>query len=512
MLDLRPLFPVDDVRELAASRTTATGAPQEGYVAPIAAVYGELDRPAIIIELAFWPRDGIPEPLAKQTWRDFCHKLDLAPFGGWSSLQDESDLCWSVEFAPYALITNSSRSFQMVLPRPDEASENAIRDAGSCVVIFGIGLEVDSSGAVAIPPTAAAVTITYAGSMSVPELSEIPELYVVPVNSFRPYDPMRPTTFVLDTDVLIEIQHFSFEPSKLGKRADAIRSLLVNVIDRDVLPGPALSQMAQPSRTASNTRSAAQALAAFEHAMSLTRAEIVDPGRQPSRFDEDAQRRKLVTLGDIPHIWLMYAGVLRLRQLWHPGHTLSERAKAFERFVQWMRCDLRVNAGLLLQVAFNLWISNDEAHGQASRLLRFRAGVVTHATLGRLWGTAYDITLIACHAAVLQLPTAFDAVILTFDRGLAEMREFFEHLDTDEILLASSRGDGITGNSRARLEPLHPRLEYMRPRIVGWIEDLHQDAAVRLTQGELRGLDDLQELVRVEEQLLLAGEKQTENA
>jgi hypothetical protein len=72
----------------------------------------------------------------------------------------------------------------------------------------------------------------YAGSMSVPELLEIPGLYVVPVNSFRPYDAMRPTTFVLDTDVLIEIERFSFEPSRLGKRARMIRSLLVNVVDR----------------------------------------------------------------------------------------------------------------------------------------------------------------------------------------------------------------------------------------------------------------------------------------
>lgn len=433
----------------------------------------------------------------------------MDPFGGLGSLRSKPDSCWSVEFASHTLITNASRSFQLRLPRPDEASENAVRTAGSCVVIFGIGLEVDSSGAVGVSPTATAITAMYAGSTSVPELLEIPGLYVVPVNSFRPYDAMRPTTFVLDTDVLIEIERFSFEPSRLGKRAGVIRSLLVNVVDRDVLPRPALSQLAQPSRTASKKRAAAKALAAFEHAMSLTRTEIMDPDRRPANFGEDAQQRELVGLGEIPHIWLMYAGVLRLRQLWHPGQTLSERAKAFEAFVQWLRCDLRANAGLLLQVAFNLWISNDEAQGQASRLLRFRAGVVSHAMLGRLWGTAYDITLIACHAAVLQLPTAFDAVVLTFDRGLAEMREFFEHVDTDEIPWAGSRGDGIAWNSRARLEPLHPRLEHMRPRLIGWVEDLHQDAVVRLAQGDLPGLDALQKLVRLEEQQLLAGGERT---
>ncbi|HEX3434901.1 MAG TPA: hypothetical protein VHT25_12670 [Solirubrobacteraceae bacterium] len=509
MLQLRPLFPVDEVRALTADRAPTSEKPREGHVAPVAGVYGELDGPAIIIELAFWPHDGIPEPLAEQSWIGFCQKLGVAPFEGLSSLRSEPDSCWSVEFAPHTLITNPSRSFQLMLPRPDEASENAIRAAGSCFVIFGTGLEIDSSGAVGVSPTAAAITATYAGSMSVPELSEIPGLYVVPVNSFRPYDPIRATTFVLDTDVLIEIERFSFEPSRLGKRAEAIRSLLVNVIDRDVLPGLALSQLVQPSRTASEKRTAAKALAAFEHAMSLTRTEIMDPDRRPSHFDEDAEHRELLGLDEIPHIWLMYAGVLRLRQLWHPGQTLSERAKAFEAFVQWLRCDLRVNAGLLLQVAFNLWISNDEAQGQASRLLRFRAGAVSHATLGRLWGTAYDITLIACHAAVLQLPTAFDAVILTFDRGLAEMREFFEHVDTDEIPWASTRGDGMAWNSRARLEPLHPRLEHMRPRLVGWVEGLHQDAVVRLAQGYLPGLDDLRELVRVEEQQLLAGGKRT---
>jgi hypothetical protein len=480
-------------------------------VAPVGAVYGELDRPAIIIEMAFWPQDGIPEHLAEQSWTAFCQNLGLSPFGGWSSLKSEPDSRWSVEFAPHTLISNLSRSFQMILPRPDEASENAIRAAGSCVIIFGTGLEIDdSSGAVGIARTAAAVTATYAGSVSVPELLEIPGLYVVPVNSFRPYDPMRPTTFVLDTDVMIEIERFSFEPSRLGKRAEAIRSLLVNVIDRDVLPGPALAQLAQPSRTASNTRAAAEALAAFEHAMSLTRTEIMDPDRRPSNFDEEAQHLTVVGLNEIPHIWLMYAGVLRLRQLWDPGQTISERAKAFEAFVQWMRCELRMNAGLLLQVAFNLWISNDEAKGQASRLLHFRAGTVTHTMLNRLWGTAYDLTLISGHAEVLHLPTVFDAVILTFDRGLAEMREFFEHVDINEIPEASNRGDGVAWNARVRMEPLHPRLEYMKPYLAGWIADLHRDAAARLAAEDFRaGLDDLRELVLGEEQLLLAGGRRT---
>jgi hypothetical protein len=339
-----------------------------------------------------------------------------------------------------------------------------------------------------------------------PELADIPGLHVVPLNSFRPYDAMRPLTFVLDADVLISMQRLCFAPDRLGENAEAVRHLVINLLGRDVLPGPALSQLRQPTRTKREPRAALEAHAAFDLLMSRNRAEIMDEYRPPETFDATYQR-EYSNAADLPQMLWIYAGVLRLRQMWNPAHTLHERARNFEAFMRWLQEELRLNAALLVQVAFNLWISDDAAQRQASRLLRFRAKPVTDATRGELWGTTYDLFLINCQVDATEVPDVADAVILTFDSGLAGMRDFFEHVRVSELVFATNPDPDYLWNSRVKLD-LHPRLEYMRWRVAKLAADLHSDMFTRLAERDTGAFDmeRLVALVEQEERLLLESE------
>jgi hypothetical protein len=503
LLAFEPLFPADLVGQSTAS-VGAAGDPRDGYVWPVEFVFAELEWPLLLIELAFWPLQGLPEPLAPESWALLREGLGLAAFAGAPSLGSPPDPHWLVEFGPQTLISNVAVPFHIRAPRPQPGWERAVRSAGSCILLLGSGLGVDEqSGAFAVGALAACVRGLYGGSVDVPELSEIAELHVVPVSSLRPYDPMRAQSFVLDTDVLIEIERFCVEPSRRGARSQAIRQVLVNLADRDVLPGAALSQLAQPSRSSSDIASATRAFAAFERLMSLSRRELLELQEPPANI-KGPEEAEFVGAGVNPQMLLMYAGVLRLRQLWGPGQTFAQRVESFESFLGWMRGTLRMNAALLVQVAFNLWVADGNAHRQASRLLRFRAAAPSAAHLSQMWGTAFDLSLIAGHPDVLQIPKVPGAVILTFDRGVAEMRRFFEQVETAEVLGEDTPSGFPRWNARVWIEA-HPGLGPYRRRVERAITDLRDDAVVRLSRGEFgAGHPDLDALVEEEELRLIA--------
>jgi hypothetical protein len=503
-VSLTPLFPVQDLNDAIARRPRLPDEPRHGHVWPVATVCGFIeDRPTLALEIGFHPLGDVAEPLTEESWIQYRETLGLAPFAGTSSFRLPDD-GWRVEFGPQALISNPSRRFQFVVPRPDAEWERAVGAKGSCAVVVGAGLgSDDETGAFGIPATAAALTAAYGGSWDVPDLTAIPGLQVVPLNSFRPYDPMRPVTFLLDADVLIAMQRLCFAPERLGKQAKAIRHLVINLLGRDVLPGPALSQLRQPTRMKSEPRAALEAHAAFDLLMARSRAEIMDEHRIAETFDPTFDQ-EYSAAADLPQMLWMYAGVLRLRQIWNPAHTLHQRAKNYEAFMRWLREELRLNAALLVQVAFNLWISGDDAQRQASRLLKFRAKPVTDATLGELWGTAYDLFLISGQVDATGVPDVADAVILTFDAGLAGMRDFFEHVGTSELASTINDEPEFVWNARVKME-LHPRLEYLRPRLAKLAAGLHNDMFTRIAARDTGAFDTerLLALVVEEEERLL---------
>lgn len=496
-----PLFPVEDVRSATAGRAALDGAARHGDVSPIAAFYGFAgDRPVVAVELAFYPIGDAPEFLADESWLGYRQKFALTPLG--ESAREDG---WRLEFGPHAVVSNPARRFQLVLPRPDAGWEAAAAGYGSCSLVLGSGLCVDhETGTVAMPRSAATLVAAYAGSWPIPDLTDIPGLHVVCMNSFRPYNPMRPVTFVLDADVVIAMQRLCFEPERLGKKAEAVRHIAANLLGRDLLPGPALGQLHQPTRTTLRPRAAQEAHAAIELLMSLGRGEVMDECRSPAVFDPNRQR-EISGAADLPQMLWLYAGVLRLRQLWDPSQSLPQRAQSFEAFIHWLRLDLRLNAALLFQVAFNLWIADDDAQRQASRLLRFRLKPVTDATLGELWGTASDLFLVSGQVDALGVPGVLDAVILTFDAGLAGMRDFFEHLDVAEIASSAASETNYAWNSRLKAN-YHPRLEHMRPKVEELAIGLHEDMFVRFEKMDEAAFDPewLARLVEREEKLVTA--------
>jgi hypothetical protein len=498
-ISLVPLFPVEDVRRATAGRAPLDGATRQGDVSPIAAVYGFVgDQPAIAVELAFYPIGDAPEFLADESWLGYREGFGLTPLG--ESAREDG---WRLEFGPHALVSNPVRRLQFVIPRPDAEWEAAAAAYGSCSVVLGSGLCVDhETGAVVMPRRAAALVAAYAGSWPVPELADIPGLHVVSMNSFRPYNPIRPVSLVLDADVVIALQRLCFQPERLGEKAEAVRHLTANLLGRDLLPGPALGQLHQPTRTTLRPRAAQEAHAAIELLMSLGRAEVMDECRPPAVFDP-GRKREISGAADLPQMLWLYAAVLRLRQLWDPSQSLPQRAESFEAFMRWLRFDLRLNAALLVQVAFNLWIADDDAQRQASRLLRFRARPVTDATLGKLWGTACDLFLVSGQVDALGVPGVIDTVILTFDAGLAGMRDFFEHVDVAEIASSTGAEMGYAWNSRLKAN-FHPRLEHKRSQVAKLAADLHRDMFIRLEEKDAAAYDvkRLVALVEREEQLV----------
>jgi hypothetical protein len=203
-------------------------------------------------------------------------------------------------------------------------------------------------------------------------------------------------------------------------------------------------------------------------------------------------------------LW-MYAGVLRLRQMWNPAHTLHQRAKNYEAFICWLREELRLNAAPLVQVAFNLWISNDAAQRQASRVLKFRDKPVSEEMLGELWGTAYDLFLISGQVDATEVPDVADAVILTFDTGLARMRDFFEHIGVSELASVMNEDEpDFVWNARVKMD-LHPRLEYMRPRIAKLAAGLHSDMFTRIGERDTSAFDMKRLIALVEHEERLVG-------
>ena len=171
-LPLRPLFPIEEVREAAAERAPVGDGPRQGHVWPAAALLGLDEQPMIAVEMAFYPIGGLPEHLTDESWAKYRDDLGLTPFAGAASFRAAPDGLWHVDFGPHMQVTNTARPYEITLPRPDAEWEEAVRANGACVVVFGTGFgSDDETGVVGIPSTAAAVTAAYAGSRSVPEAS-----------------------------------------------------------------------------------------------------------------------------------------------------------------------------------------------------------------------------------------------------------------------------------------------------------------------------------------------------
>jgi hypothetical protein len=105
----------------------------------------------------------------------------------------------------------------------------------------------------------------------------------------------------------------------------------------------------------------------------------------------------------------------------------------------------------------------------------------------------------------MQLPEVVEAVILTFDRGLAGMRDFFEHVEPGEVANAVDVDPRFGWNARLRMN-FHPGLEHAKPRVAQLATLLQDEMFERLAQPEsaVRHGADVLAIVEREEHRLLA--------
>jgi hypothetical protein len=104
---------------------------------------------------------------------------------------------------------------------------------------------------------------------------------------------------------------------------------------------------------------------------------------------------------------------------------------------------------------------------------------------------------------MLDIAAVPDAAILTFDRGLAEMRGFFQHVNTAEVL-GIEESDRVPWNAMVWMQ-FHPGLDHMRPLVEELTAQLHDDALRRISRSE-PGIwhRSLPPLIEDEERRLLA--------
>lgn len=498
-----PLFPVDMMSILAAARPSPDPAvSRPGIAWPVAVDFRFVgNRPVVFVEYGFIPKGDVPEPLSREIWEDGVRRFKLPRLSS-SGQPDPTSADYRIEFGPFTAVRDGE-SFGLFLPAPEPAWTAAVQHRGSCLVVLGIGMGYLADDRLGVPEGTVAFAARFGGSHPAPHLDDIPGLHVLPLTTAS-YHPLAPNSFVVDADVLIGVERFCLTPNRQRGRTELIRTLMLNLAYRDILPGLALAQIYQPARRTTNYGAATRAAKAIHEVMRWDRERITSHCSPCTTFHSGFLEDFAGTAA-VPAMLALYAGVLRLRGLWSPGASLVERTSAFETYVGWIRSVLRVASPALIQISANLFISQDPAHRQASRLLHFRAGPVTTSTLDRLWGTAFDLFLLTVYASAVLEDTVMEPVLLTFDRGLADMFDYLRHAGIGSMLPDGGPESPQGFLMATRLE-LHPSLAHLGPRIDQWRREIESDARDRIRAGRALHLraEEFAALADSEEELLLS--------
>lgn len=497
-----PLFPAALIAEFEEKRSgPAADVERRGITWPVAVVFATLEGyPTAFVELGFMPKGESPEPMSPKNWVGVRKGLRLPSLGDQGGQPFHGG--HEIEFGPFTLL-RGPHGLRFFLPTPAAEWMEAAKKIGSCLVALGPGLEVLENG-MAIPEGAVLLVAKCRGSFLAPTLEAIPGLHALPLTRDH-FDPLVPNSFLLDTDVLIGIERFCLAPQQNPGRTDTIRQVLLNLSYRDVLPGMALTQIYEQGRRTTNRAAALRAAKAAHEVMAWDREQVAKHSVPCESFREGFLE-DFRGVAATPTMLALYAGVLRLRRLWHPGASLTARELAFGTYVAWLRTELRLAAPALFQIAANLLISGEAAHRQAAQLLHYRNAPATKATLDELWGTAFDLFILTAYANAVLEEDILEPVLLTFDAGMAAMFNFFRHVGVGPIL-ADVGEDGPQAFLVATRVEFHPQLSHLREDVNHWLLGLQADAQERARRGELLDLraEEFSRLADTEEWLLLVG-------
>jgi hypothetical protein len=107
----------------------------------------------------------------------------------------------------------------------------------------------------------------------------------------------------------------------------------------------------------------------------------------------------------------------------------------------------------------------------------------------------------------MLIEDVINPVILTFDHGLAGMRDFFEHVEIGDAASAAGPDPSYGWNARVKMN-FHPRLEHLQTRVAELVADLHGDMFDRMEREDWMPFQsaDLLALVELEERGALGGQ------
>lgn len=286
---------------------------------------------------------------------------------------------------------------------------------------------------------------------------------------------VRPGSYILDTNVLIDIEHFHDGRLSDEQTRHDLRSLLLSIGDRDLIPGPAILESGQSQRGRRREPERQRHLTfAYERVLACTPEMIVDlfEHQVPSTFlDETATEHP----GTFDHVddedlnvlpqWrrlhsTSYAMLLKILLLTPADRrfpSAADRFSRYEAYLSWLISDLPIADPYELDLAYRWFVGVQEPASvrQILKLLKFKPdpGKRAHAA----WGAAWDLFML--RAIDGGLPTLRDAALVTADRSLADIHGHLTRVH------ASVRLQGASVEAFGSDAPLSQHLEQYDARI-----------------------------------------------
>jgi hypothetical protein len=440
--------------------------PTNGIVWPKDCLYAISDDVCLLfVLLEFRYTNGLRGPLSPESWELVTTVLSCTTES--PDTPTEIGIDGTIELGPYAVV-RFGQDKGWYLESPPEYWERTLKDTERSQIVLTCSWKAVDDG-IAVPPTYAAKgSVKYVGSTPARGIDQLKH-YSFITSDGLPASMLDPHSFLLDADLLIDIERM-LDGRTIGKSQKAeLKDVLINLAYQDIWPGAAIAQLHRPSFRTVDARAAQHAYEASHAISTCSRAELanlVEGNWRPTTTLEEASEEPndealVATI-------FTYASLLKLRTLWSPNLTRTQRKLAFTKFVTFLADELRMVPIYTIQLAANMWLNDAHANSQAARLLKFSENL-TEQQLKDIWGAACDVFLLSLQGTLeetLKDHEAQDAVIVTADKALVELRQLAPKIGIG-VYANGNDGDAraalvllnIPENVQLELKPLLDRLQ-----------------------------------------------------
>jgi hypothetical protein len=307
------------------------------------------------------------------------------------------------------------------------------------------------------------------------------------------------SSVLLDTNVLVDIERFFYSRIPTELRRD-LQMLLLAILEKDVLPGPALLESCRSRPGASvdyaklgRSEYAFQIVSHWSHeelaamfARDRPPAELYpSPPLEVDEFEAGG--------GLLFH--LMQTGglatLLKVQTLTPHGRGFAgpeERIAALRSFVGWTIDSLKFAMPHEFQIAHDWFVGPPDRRTYVQRLLKFGHKDALRAT----WGAVWDLSFLRFVDSGSSMDSALDNLVLvTRDRGLRALRQYCFSTGS-ELMDANPDAPTLYGSMYASLIDVDPRLASREEEI--WNIWTQVPTAQMLRLHEYRGNSSIGEM------------------